>query len=64
MNELTYEQAVKRLESLVASLERGNMELDRLSNSIQEAQELLTFCKDKLTKVETDVKKILDHEQE
>lgn len=64
MNNLTYEQAIDKLENLVASLERGDMELDRLASSIREGQELLAFCKEKLTKVETDVKAILDHEQE
>lgn len=48
----------------MASLESGEMELDRLSYSIKEAQELLTFCKDKLTKVEKDVKELLSDEQE
>lgn len=64
MENLTYEQAVHRLETLVASLESGEMELDRLSDSIKEAQELLTFCKDKLTKMEKDVKELLSDEQE
>lgn len=64
MENLTYEQAVNRLETLVASLENGEMELDHLSGSIREAQELLAFCKDKLAKVETDVKELLDDEQE
>ncbi len=62
--ELTYEQAMKRLETIVAELEQGTSELDALSDQIKEAQELMTFCQKKLTKVETDIKKLLNNEQE
>ena len=62
--DLTYEQAVHRLETIVAGFEQNTLELDHLSEQIREAQMLLMFCQKKLTKVETDVKKILDHEQE
>ncbi len=62
--ELTYEQAMKRLETIVAGLEQGTSELDALSDQIKEAQELMTFCQKKLTKVETDIKKLLNNEQE
>ncbi len=62
--ELTYEQAMKRLETIVAGLEQGTSELDALSNQIKEAQELMAFCQKKLTKVETDIKRLLNNEQE
>ncbi len=62
--ELTYEQAMKRLETIVTELEQGTSELDALSDQIKEAQELMTFCQKKLTKVETDIKKLLNNEQE
>lgn len=62
--ELTYEQAVKRLEAIVGDLERGTSELDLLSSQIKEAQELLAFCQSKLLKVENDVKKLLDDGKE
>lgn len=56
---LTYEQATSRLEEIVNNLERGDLALDSLAQQIKEAQELLAFCRKKLTQVETDVKKIL-----
>lgn len=61
---LTYEQAISRLEEIVNNLERGDLALDSLAQQIKEAQELLTFCRAKLTQVETDVKKILEDEKE
>lgn len=63
-SKLTYEQAVARLEEIVNNLERGDLALDSLAQQIKEAQELLTFCRTKLTQVETDVKKILEDEKE
>ena len=63
-DELTYEAAMQQLEEIVAGFEQGNLEIDQLSNKLKEAQELLKYCKTRLLKVEKDVKKILDHEQE
>ena len=64
MNEFTYEQAMQRLETIVKGFEQNDLELDSLSDQIKEAQTLLKYCKDKLLKVETDVKKVLDNGQE
>ncbi|MBQ0023898.1 MAG: exodeoxyribonuclease VII small subunit [Prevotellaceae bacterium] len=58
--ELTYEQAMKRLQEIVEKIERGEMDIDSLATNLKEAKDLVAFCKDKLTKVEADVKKCLD----
>ena len=42
--DLTYEQAVHRLETIVAGFEQNTLELDHLSEQIREAQMLLLFC--------------------
>lgn len=57
---LTYEQAVERLQEIVAKIERGEMNVDSLAKNLKEAKDLVTFCKAKLTKAEQDVKKILE----
>ena len=57
---MTYEQATKRLEEIVQSIESGKTDIDSLSAALKEAKELIAFCKGKLTKAEADVKKILD----
>lgn len=62
--ELTYEQAVGRLEGIVDSLEQDRLGLDEVGERIREAQTLLKACRSKLKKVETDVKQILKDEQE
>lgn len=61
-NELTYEQAFEKLETIVRGFESGTLDVDSLGNRLQEAQELLAYCKKKLFKVETEVKKILQPE--
>lgn len=57
--ELKYEDAMKRLQIIVEQIENGDTDIDQLADSLKEAKELIAFCKNKLQKVETDVKKIL-----
>lgn len=61
---LTYEQAMQRLEEIVQGFERNTLELDQLTAQLAEAQELIKLCNNKLQQVETDVKKLLNDEQE
>lgn len=63
-NELTYEEALRQLETLVDGFEKNTLDIDSLGERLQEARALLKFCKDRLRKVEKDITKILDHEQE
>lgn len=60
----TYEQAMQRLEKIVQGFEQNTLELDQLTAQLAEAQELIKLCNDKLQQVETDVKKLLNDEQE
>ncbi|MBO7103606.1 MAG: exodeoxyribonuclease VII small subunit [Bacteroidaceae bacterium] len=57
---LNYTQAMQRLEEIVAKIESGEMDIDSLTDNLKEAKELVNFCKEKLTKVENEVKTILD----
>lgn len=59
---LTYTEAMNRLETIVSKIESGQMDIDSLTNHLKEAKELVTFCKQKLTQVDQDVKKILNDE--
>ena len=61
---LTYEQAMQRLEEIVQGFEQNTLELDQLTAQLAEAQELIKLCNNKLLQVETDVKKLLNDEQE
>ena len=55
----SYEAGLQELEQLVAELESGQLPLDRLLGSYQRGAALLTFCRDKLTAVEDQIK-VLD----
>jgi exodeoxyribonuclease VII small subunit len=57
---LTYEDAMKRLEILAGEMENGTIPIDLLAEKLKEAQQLLAFCKDKLTKADEEVKKLLN----
>ena len=61
---LTYEQAMQRLETIVQGFEQNTLELDQLTAQLAEAQQLIKMFNDKLQQVETDVKQILNNEQE
>ncbi len=58
--ELKYEDAVTRLKTIVAEIENGETDIDKLADSLKEAKKLVAFCKSKLQKVESDIKNILD----
>lgn len=58
---MTYEKAMKRLEEIVNKVENGQMDIDSLSATLKEAQQLVAFCRDKLTKVDAEIKKILEN---
>ena len=57
--ELTYEAAMQRLEALAREMEAGQVPIDELAAKLQEAQQLLRFCHDKLTKADAEVQKLL-----
>ena len=57
-----YEEAVRQLEAIVEKLENNELDIDELSTELKKAQQLIRLCKDKLTKTDAEIKKILDKE--
>ena len=60
MEKLTYTSAKKELEAIVASIESGELDIDALTDKVKRASELITFCKDKLTKTDKQLQKLLE----
>lgn len=60
MEKLTYAQAKDELEAIVASLESGESDMDTLTEKVKRAAVLIAFCKEKLTKTDGELQKILD----
>jgi exodeoxyribonuclease VII small subunit len=55
MSDMTYSQAMQRLEAILAQLEEGNKSVDELSDLVKEAAELVKLCRVKLRKTESDI---------
>ncbi len=56
---LTYQIALEELEEILYKMETNNLEIDKLSDSVKRASELILFCKTKLKDTEADVEDIL-----
>ncbi len=59
-SELSYEDALAELERLVASMEGGQLPLDRLMQNYQRGAELLNLCRTRLSAVEHQVRVLED----
>lgn len=55
-----YEEAVSQLEEIVKKMESGELDIDMMSTELKNAQQLIKLCKDKLTKADEEIKKILE----
>lgn len=58
MDNLKYEEALIQLESIVHKMESNEYNIDELATQLKKAQQLITFCKGKLTKTEKEIQKI------
>jgi exodeoxyribonuclease VII small subunit len=61
---LTYEQALARIEEITGQIETGEMNVDELAKQVKEASDLLKFCKSKLFETEQEIEKILKEMEE
>ena len=60
--EIKYEEAVAQLEDIVNKMENDELDIDQLSEQLKKAKELVKLCKDKLTKTDAEIKKLLSEE--
>ena len=60
MENMSYSQAVTRLEEIMNVGQSGKLDVDELSGLLKEAAELVKFCRAKLYKVDEEVNKLLD----
>lgn len=57
---LTYAEAMKELEEIVRKLQSPDCEIDQLCQLTERSVKLLAFCKDKLTKTDEKLVKLLE----
>ena len=59
MNNPTYTQAKNELEQIVQSIESNELDVDALTDKVKRAAELIALCKEKLTKTDQELQKLL-----
>ncbi|MBB6454219.1 exodeoxyribonuclease VII small subunit [Salirhabdus euzebyi] len=62
--EVSFEEAIMKLEAIVEKLEEGDVPLEKAIDYYQEGMKLSKFCNDKLTKVEKQMEQILNEQGE
>jgi len=60
---MKYEEALRQLDEIVQKMERNEYSIDELTTQMKKARELIRQCKDKLTKTDEDIKKILEDDK-
>lgn len=61
--EIKYEDALHELEEISRNMESGEYDVDELATQLKKAQKLIKLCRDKLTKTDQEIQKILSEEQ-
>ncbi len=61
--EMKYEQAFAELQAIVRKMENDELDVDQLSEQLKRAQQLVKLCRDKLTKTDEEIKKILGNNE-
>lgn len=56
----TYKEAIDEINQIIYQIENEELDVDKLSEKVKEVQTLLIFCKDKLTKTEEEIEKIIE----
>ena len=60
---MKYEEAIQQLEAIVRKMEASEYDIDELTEQLKTAQKLIKLCRDKLTKTDAEIKKILGKDE-
>jgi exodeoxyribonuclease VII small subunit len=60
MEKLSYTNAKRELEEIVKSIEAGELDVDVLTAKVKRASELIALCKERLTKTDKELQKLLE----
>jgi exodeoxyribonuclease VII small subunit len=55
---IKYEEAFTQLQNIVRKMENDEYSIDEIAMQLKEAQRLIKFCKDKLTKTEQEIRQL------
>ena len=56
--EIKYDEAFTQLQNIVRKMENDEYSIDEIAMQLKEAQRLIKFCKDKLTKTEQEIRQL------
>jgi exodeoxyribonuclease VII small subunit len=56
---LSFGEAVHEVEQILAGLEQDEIDIDRLSEEVRRAVELIQICREKLEKTDTEVRELV-----
>lgn len=59
---MNYEQSMRELEQIVSLIENDELDLDKLTEQLRRAKTLIRQCKDRLTKTDEEVKRLLEED--
>lgn len=57
---MTYEKAYAELAEISREMEEGGVSVDRLTEKVRRASELIRFCQSRLRETETEVNRIIE----
>ena len=60
MEKITYTETLNRLDEIMNRVQNGKLDVDELSGMLNEAQQLVLFCRNKLHMVDEEVKALLE----
>ena len=61
MATVKYAKAIEKLNEIIEKIESEEIDVDELSDQVNEAVDLIKLCKSKIEKAEMEVKKVVDH---
>ena len=57
---MKYEEAMRQLQEIVRKMENDELDIDQMSDQLKKAQELIKICRDKLTKTDEEIQRLLN----
>ncbi len=59
-DKITYSMAMARLEEIMGRIQGGNIDIETLTEELAEAQQLISFCRNRIYKLDEDIKALID----
>ncbi len=56
--EMSFNDAMEEIEAILTKIETGTLDVDKLSESVKRASELINICKKKLRDAEVEIEKV------